>query len=132
MRWSGRTGVVAVGAAIALSVLLTATSGDYAPAAAAVVGPVIVLAGLAWLAWAVGWWSLPLMTVAVVIVGLIGSALFYDDQADVPPDLRVSGMDEIGRDPASVVVALPLIWIVLAVVVLIRRWSGKKTTRSTS
>ncbi len=112
-------------AALGLAVLLTATSGEYGPEVAQVFGPMLTLLGLVLLGRAAGWPSLPLMTVCVVAVGYLGSALFYDDQADVPPDLRVSGMDEIGRDPASVVILLPAVWLVLVVAVLSRRWSGR-------
>ena len=65
------------------------------------------------------------MTVCTVVVGLAASALFYDHQADVPADLRVSGMDEIGRDPASVILLLPIIWLVLVVAIWSRRVSGR-------
>lgn len=107
--------------AIALAVVLTATGVEYAPAAAQVAGPALVFCGLVPLGRSVGWRSLPLVTVCVLLVGYLGSALFYDNQADVPPDLRSSGMDEIGRDPASVVFLLPAIWLVLAGSVLSRR-----------
>ncbi len=100
--------------------VLTVTGMESAPTAAQVAGPALVLCGLVLLGRSVGWRSLPLLTGCVVLVGYLGSALFYDNQADVPLDLRSSGMDEIGRDPASVIFLLPAIWLVLAGSVLSR------------
>jgi hypothetical protein len=107
------TTALILSASIGLAVLLTATSGNYAPEGTQVLGPTLALLGLVWLGRTSGWWSVPIVTASVVVVGYVGSALFYDGQADVPPELRASGMDEIGRDPGSVIILLPVVWLAL-------------------
>ncbi|CAA9513418.1 MAG: hypothetical protein AVDCRST_MAG53-2910 [uncultured Solirubrobacteraceae bacterium] len=84
-------------------------------------GPIGALLGFACLGRAAGWKSIRIATVCVVAVGYAASALFYDNQADVPPDLRVSGMDEISRNPGSVIFVLPAVWIVLLIGIATRR-----------
>lgn len=105
----------AVAAAIGVAALLAATGGEYASAEAQVVGAVLATGGLMLLGRAVGWRSIPITTVCVVIVGYVGSALFFERQPEI------SGMDQIGRDPASVILALPFIWIILALAAATRR-----------
>lgn len=97
--------------------------------AAQVAGPALVLCGLVPLGRSVGWRSLALVTVCLVLVGYLASALFYHDQADLPPDLRSPGMDEIGRDPAGVIILLPVIWLLLAGSVLSRRSTDHSSER---
>ncbi len=77
---------------------------------------------MAFLGRSTGWPSLLVVSVCVVGAGLLGSAWFYDDQAGVPADLRSSGVDEIGRNPASVIFLLPVVWLVLAAAAFSRRW----------
>lgn len=111
-----------VGSALLVAVVLTASSGEWAPTALAAPALVGVCVGLIVMTWSTGWPVLPVVTLSVLLVGTIASALFYDDQAGVPPDLRVSGMDEIGRDPASVVFVLPFAWVLIVVVLVCRAW----------
>lgn len=122
-----RRATVALLAGGVLAAILTATSGEYASESLQVVGPATVLVGLIALGRAAGWSSIPLMTVCVLLAGWVGSAFFYDHQADVPPDLRVSGMDEIGRNPASVVLLLPFVWTVL-VLAIVSCLFGRRTS----
>lgn len=117
--------VVSVAAALILAAALTACSGNWAPAVVAVPVLAFTVYGMVALAWATGWVVLPLVTASVIAVGEISSALFYDHQADVPPDLRVSGMDEIGLDPRSVTILLPFIWILLLVTLAVRFWRSR-------
>ena len=119
-------------AALALAVLLTATGGSHGPVWARAAGPIVVLAGLVVLGRAAGWPAVPIMTICIILAGAAGSALLYDHQADVPPDNRVSGMDEIGMDPLGVVILLPAVWIVLALAVATRRWGGGGGTATAS
>lgn len=133
--WLLNRRAVLVATAVGLAALLTACSGTWAPAAVAIPSLIFFVAGIVVLAWKAGWVTLPLLTVSVVAVGAISSALFYDDQANVPPDLRVSGMDEIGRDPGSVVIALPFMWLLLLLTLAVRyrRWqAGRKPVEETS
>lgn len=78
-----------------------------------------------------GWWSLPVATATIYAVGAAASALFYDGQADVPPDNRVTGMDEIGIDPGSVVFVLPFVWVLLVLAIVSRRWPQPPRTSET-
>lgn len=104
------------------AILLTVTSGEATPTWLEIGGSVLATILYVWLARLAGWWALPVATVALIVVGMSASALFYDGQSGVPPNEQRGGMDGIGLDPGDVVFVLPFVWVVLVAAVLSRRW----------
>lgn len=103
------------------AVVLTGTSGTWGPTWMQVGGPVLAAVIYVALGRSAGWWALPTASVALIAIGASASALFYNDQAGVPPDQRLSGLDQMGADPGSVGLLLPIVWVVLLMAILSRR-----------
>lgn len=100
---------------------MVATGGDLprSPYSDVVVAAGWLLGVLAY-GWCFGRTALWLLPVLLVTVGEAASWLFFE------PDPRVSGMDQIGDDPASVVIVLPYIMVVLGLTVFAKGRRSRK------
>lgn len=123
---------VALVLALVAAAILTGTSGTWAPTWLGVGGSLAAAALYLGLGRSAGWWSIPIATATVFGVGAGASALFYDDQADIPPDNRLTGIDAIGVDPANVTILLPVVWVLLVLATLSRRWPRRPRTEATA
>lgn len=105
----------AVATGLALAVFLVGTGGDlpHSPYSDIAVATAWISGVLAY-GWSFGRTALWLLPVLLTVTALLASWLLFE------PDPRIGGMDQIGEDPGSTILALPLVVVVLGLAVVVR------------